>query len=337
MNRSALPLLLAALMLVAVDASGEAGSKVFVRSRYLMGTTVEIKARGSNGAATQGAINAAFDEIARIESMMSHWRDDSELARVNQMAGLQPVEVAPELLEVVKRGIGVSRMTGGAFDITIETVSRLWQIEGEEPKVPSKEAIKDALGRVGYRHVQLDEGKGTIFLDEPDIRIGLGGVAKGYAVDRAIAVLRKRGIRSAMISAGGDMALLGKDGEQPWRIGVKDPRHPSQMIGWFDASDTTVHTSGDYERFVMIEGKRYHHILDPETGHPSDGVWAVTVVTQDGTLGDALATGIHVLGPRKGMRLVESLEGVEAIVIDSGGKLKSSGAMRNLFHERPAP
>lgn len=337
MNRSALPLMLAALMLVAVASSGETESRVFVRSRYLMGTTVEIKARGRTSAAAQGAINAAFDEIARIESMMSHWRDDSELARVNQMAGLQPVEVAPELLEVVKRGIGVSRMTGGAFDITIETVSRLWRIEGEEPKVPSREEIKDALGRVGYRHVRLDEEKGTIFLDEPGVRIGLGGVAKGYAVDRAIAVLRKRGIRSAMISAGGDMALLGKDGERPWRIGVKDPRHPSRTIGWFEASDTTVHTSGDYERFVKIEGKRYHHIFDPKTGRPSKRVWAVTVVTKDGTLGDALATGIHVLGRRKGMRLVASLEGVEAIVIDSGGKVKYSGAMRNLFHETPAP
>ncbi len=336
MNRSALPLLLAALILGPVASSTEAESKVFVRSRYLMGTTVEIKARGGEIAATQSAINAAFDEIARIESIMSHWRDDSELARVNQMAGRQPVKVAPELLEVVKRGIGVSRMTGGAFDITVETVSRLWQIEGEDPKVPSKDEIKDALGLVGYRHVRVDEEKGTIFLDGSDVRIGLGGVAKGYAVDRAVAILRKRGIRSAMISAGGDMALLGKDGEQPWRIGVKDPRHPALTVGWFEASDTTVHTSGDYERFVMIEGKRYHHIFDPETGRPSDGVWAVTVITQDGTLGDALATGIHVLGPRKGMRLVESLEGVEAIVIDSGGKVKLSVAMRNLFHETPA-
>ncbi|MFQ5457552.1 MAG: FAD:protein FMN transferase [Myxococcota bacterium] len=337
MKRTTLPVALVVLGLVAAAISGARESRVFVRSRYLMGTPVEIKARGSDGAATQKAINAAFGEIARLESLMSHWREDTELARVNRMAGRAPVRVAPELLEVVKRGIGVSRMTGGAFDITIETVSRLWQIEGDAPRVPTADEIKAALGRVGYRHVIVDEAAGTLFLDAPGVRIGLGGVAKGYAVDRAIDILRDHGIRSAMISAGGDMALLGKDGDRPWRIGVKDPRRPGRTVGWFDGADTTVHTSGDYERFAMVKGKRYHHIFNPRTGRPSEGLWSVTVLTRDGTLGDALATGILVLGRREGMRLVESLAGVEAILIDASGKIRTSDAMRPRFHAEAGP
>jgi thiamine biosynthesis lipoprotein len=335
MNRSILAAGFALLVLSAAIASSRAEEEVFVRSRYLMGTTVEIKARSGDGARAQAAINEAYDEIARIEAIMSHWRGDSDLARVNAGAGRTPVQVAPELLEVVRRAIGVSRVTGGAFDITVEAVGRLWRIEQEDPRVPAQEEIDAALARVGYRHVRLDEEAGTIYLDQPGVQIGLGGIAKGYAVDRAMEKLRARGIRSAMIAAGGDMALLGMDGEAPWRIGIKDPRRPWRIVGWFYASDTTVHTSGDYERFATVKGKRYHHILDPRRGYPASDSQAVTLLTPDGTLGDALCTGVFVLGPKEGLRLVESLPQVEALVIDEKGKIRMSGGMRERVHLSP--
>lgn len=327
-------LLAAALVILTGASAGE--SRLFVRSRYLMGTEVEIKARGREPAATQAAINAAFDEIARLEALMTTWRDDSEVSRVNAMAGRSPVRVSPEVADVVERALGVSRLTGGAFDITVEPLIRLWRIDAEgEARVPSRKDVAEALRHVGYRHVKLDRGAGTIFLDEAGVQIGLGGVAKGYAVERAAGVLRRRGVRSAMVNAGGDIALLGADGDRPWRIGVRDPRDPAGTMGWMDLENVTVHTSGDYERFVMIGGKRYHHILSPFTGYPARRARAVTVLSRDGTVGDALSTGVFVLGHQEGLKLIESLDGVEALVVDPGGKLHFSGGMRDRFHATP--
>jgi len=339
MTRRLLPLLpVLSLLFLAPRAGSGADERFFVRSRYLMGTEVEIKARGVDAGATQAAIGAAFDEIARLESLMTTWRDDSDVSRVNARAGRSPVEVRGEVIDVVEHALGVSRLTGGAFDITIEPILRLWRIDGdEEARLPAKKAIAAALHNVGYRHVIVDRTAKTVFLDQEGVKIGLGGVAKGYAVQRAMKVLEDRGVRSAIITAGGDMALLGADGDRPWRVGVKDPRDPRNTIGWMDLEDTTVHTSGDYERFRIIDGKRYHHILSPFTGYPARRSRAATVVSRDGALGDALSTGVFVLGPREGLALIDSLGGVEALVVDPGGKPHLSGAMRKRFHPAPAP
>ena len=328
---------LAALLAVgwSAPAARAAQERLFVRSRYLMGTLVEIKARGRDAATTQAAITAAFDEIARLEGLMSHWRDDSQVARINAAAGKAPVAVAPEVFEVIRRAIGASRVTGGAFDITVASVGALWRIDGENPRVPAQEEIRRALPSVGWRHVRLDEEARTVFLDAPGVRIGLGGIAKGYAVDRAVAILRSRGVRSAIVTAGGDTALLGSDGDRPWRIGIRHPRAKDRTIAWFDAADTTVHTSGDYERFIVVKGKRYGHILNPATGRPASRARSVTVVTKDGILGDALSTGIFVMDPGQGLRLAGSLSGVDALIVDSRGKVTMTPGMRHRAHLIP--
>lgn len=334
MSRLRLPLMLLLAIASLAPAGGDQGEdRLYVRSRYLMGTAVEVKARGADAAAVQAAIGAAFDEIARIEALTTTWRPASGISRVNAMAGRAPVEAAPELIEVVERALAASRVTGGAFDITVEPLIRLWRIESEgEAAVPPRAEIELALKRVGYRHVKVDRRAGTLFLDRPGVQIGLGGVAKGYAVERARGVLESRGVRSAIITAGGDTAVLGNDGGRPWRIAIQDPRAPGETLGWMDVEDRTVHTSGDYERFRMIGGKRYHHILSPFTGYPAARARAVTIVSRDGALGDALSTGVFVLGHKEGIRLVDSLEGIEALVVDSGGKVHLSGAMRKRFH-----
>lgn len=334
MRRLAAVLILLALA-VSAGWARAAQERIFVRSRYLMGTLVEIKARGEDEAATQAAINEAFDEIARLDRLMSHWRDDSQVARINAEAGKAPVAVAPEVLEVIRRALGASRMTGGAFDITAASVSALWQIDGENPRVPSKAEIRSALPNVGWRHVRIDEKEGTVYLDSPGVRIGLGGIAKGYAVDRAVGILRSRGVRSAILTAGGDSGIVGRDGDRPWRIGVRHPRATDRTVAWFDATDTTVHTSGDYERFMMVKGKRYGHILDPSTGWPVSRAWSVTVITKDGTLGDALATGIFVMGPGQGLRFAGSLPGVEALIVDTRGKVTMTPGLRGRAHLTP--
>jgi thiamine biosynthesis lipoprotein len=257
------------------------------------------------------------------------------VARINAEAGKAPVPVAPEVFEVIRGATNVSRVTGGAFDITVASVSALWRIDGENPRVPSKQEIRKALANVGWRHVRLDERSRTVFLDAPDVRIGLGGIAKGYAVDRAIAVLGSRGVRSAILTAGGDTGLLGRDGDRPWRIGIRHPRSPGRTIAWLDAAETTVHTSGDYERFLIVKGKRYGHILDPRSGWPASEVRAVSVVTKDGTFGDALATGIFVLGPKQGLRLAGSLPGVEALIVDSRGQVTMTPGLRGRARVTP--
>ncbi len=334
MRRAAASLALLALAGAAAPVPA-AQERVFVRSRYLMGTPVEIKARGADEAASQAAINAAFDEIARLERLMSHWRDDSQVARINAEAGKAPVPVAPEVFEVIRRAQGASRVTGGAFDITVASMSALWRIDGENARVPSREEIRKALVNVGWRHVHLDARARTVYLDAPGVRIGLGGIAKGYAVDRAIGVLRAHGIRSAILTAGGDTALLGRDGDHLWRIGIRHPRATERTIAWFDAADTTVHTSGDYERFLMVKGRRYGHILDPSTGWPASRARSVTVVAKDGTLGDALATGIFVMGPEQGIRLASSLPGIEALIVDSKGNVTMTPGLRGRAHITP--
>lgn len=330
-------LLVLAVLALAGAPPSEGAEKLYVRSRHLMGTPVEIRARGTDAGATQAAINAAFDEIARLELLMSHWRDDSQVARINAQAGRGPVVVAPEVIEVVTRAIEASRVTGGAFDITVAGVGALWRIDGENPRVPGPPEIKEALRHVGYRHIRVDEKARTIAFDDPGTRIGLGGIAKGYAVDRAARVLRRRGIRSATIHAGGDMALLGADGAKPWRVAIKDPERPDYTLGWFEASDTTVHTSGDYERMIVVNGKRYHHILDPVTGYPAKDARAVTVIAADGTLGDALSTGLLVMGPEKALRLAESLPGTEALIVDPRGRIRMTRGMRRRFHSAREP
>jgi thiamine biosynthesis lipoprotein len=317
---------------MAAGGARAAEERVYVHSRYLMGTPVEIKARGADEAATQAAIDAAYDEIARLERLMSLGRAEGQLARINAEAGKAPVTVTPEVLEVIERAIGASRVTGGAFDITTQSVSSLWGFDGEHPRVPSKREIKEALRHVGYRHVRINEAARTVFLDEPGVRVGLGGIAKGYAMDRAVAKLREHGVRSALVSAGGDMALLGMDGDHPWRVEIKDPGHPERTLGWFYASDTTVHTSGDHERFIMVGKKRYHCILNPKNGYPARGARSVTVVTPDGTLGDALSRGVFVVGPSRGLRLVESLRNVDAVIVDPGGKVVFSRGMAKRIH-----
>src|SRR5690606_28032420 len=235
------------------------------------------------------------------------YRPDSQISRVNADAAERPVEVGAEMLGVVARALELSAASGGAFDITYESVGYLYDFRAH--RRPDEADIAARLGAIDYRLVSLDPAASAIRFGAPGVRINLGGIAKGYAVERAAALLRARGIRHAVLSAGGDTRVLGDRRGQPWIVGIRHPRLDDEVVTRLPVVDEAVSTSGDYERFFEEDGRRYHHILNPQTGRPTEGVVSVTVIGPDATTTDGLSTTLFVLGPEAGLELIEGLPG----------------------------
>jgi len=301
-----------------------ASAGMVVRQRPQMGTYVEIKILVPDGEeeAAASAIEAAFTEIDRVESLMSEYRPESEVHAINASAGKAPVQVNHEILEVVQRALYVSSLTRGAFDITAASLSGLWNFNDVPVQLPSDEVIASTLPFVNYKLITVDRDERTIFLTKQGMRIGLGAIAKGYAVDRACEVLAGRGVTSAIVNAGGDLRALGRKDGGAWIIGIQDVGDRDRLAAKIEVSDIAVVTSGDYEKYLMINGKRCSHLIDPRTGRPArSGCSSVTVVTSRADLADAIATGLFILGPAEGLALAEHLKNVEALFIDDQGRL----------------
>jgi thiamine biosynthesis lipoprotein len=299
-------------------------------ARGKMGSQFEITAVHQDAEQAQKAIDAAYAEIDRIEAVISEWRPTSETSAINAAAGDHPVTVSNELFELIRRSLKVSELTGGAFDITWFSVGRLWDMKAA--KKPAAEAIAAALEDTGYRHLVLDPKKHSVFLDRAGTKIGFGAIGKGYAANRAARVLREAGATGGIVNASGDLCAFGKreDGS-PWRIGIADPFHKDEAFAYVDLSELAIVTSGDYERYVEIDGKRYSHILDPRTGYPVEELRSVTIICPDAELADALATGVTVLGVERGLALVNRLKNVHAFLVDRDGKLHQSKDLQTLF------
>ena len=299
-----------------------------VRTR--MGSRFEITAVHEDGATARRAIDRAYGEIDRIEAMISSWRPTSITSEVNRNAGKEAVAVPPELFNLVRRSIKLSELTGGAFDVTFAGLGELWDFKAENPRLPDPLAVRDALRRVGYRKVVLESREQTIFLAETGVRIGFGAIGKGYAANRAVFILREHGIDSGVVNAGGDLVAFGRreDGSL-WDIGIAHPIHRDRIFARLPLSEQAVVTSGDYESFVEIDGKRYAHIIDPRSGYPVEHLRSVTIVCPDAELADGLATAVLVLGPQKGLDLVDQLNGIEALLVDRDGKLLFSENLRS--------
>jgi thiamine biosynthesis lipoprotein len=319
MRRSTI-IVLALLFLV----SACARPRTVQKTETIMGTEVTVTVVAPSEKEGVAAIDAAMAEIKRFDDMMSLYKDTSEITRVNLSAGRQPVKVSPEMIEVVEVAARISDLTSGAFDVTVGPLAVLWQMRLKEKKVPTDGEIALARSRVGYRNIVIDKSASTLYLKKPDMIMDLGGVAKGYAADKAAAVLKKRGIANGIVAIAGDIRVMGKrpDGS-PWRIGVQHPREADKTLAVLDLSDKSISTSGDYERFQIVKKKRYHHILDPRTGKPSEGLISVTVVGDSGALVDPLTTALFIVGVEKGMALVKEL-GCEAIFEDDQGKVTST-------------
>lgn len=318
-------LLAVACGLAPAGAKGSATDEVFRDRRLKMGTHFEIQIRGPDESVARQAMEAAFREIDRVEQRLSEWQETSDISMVNRQAGHDPVRVGDDLLAVIARSAEVAEITEGAFDITFAACGRLWSFR-EPTRIASRAELAACRQLVGWRRIQTDPARSTVRLPVPGMRIGISAVGKGYGVDRAAAVLESWGISDYLVDGGGDIRASLLPGHRPWRVGIAHPRRPGQIWGSVETGSGAIVTSGDYEAFFVVDGVRYHHILDPRTGRPCLGASSVTVIAPDATTADALATGLMVLGPERGMKLVESLAQVEALfLVDDREHSRSSG------------
>jgi thiamine biosynthesis lipoprotein len=258
--------------------------------------------------------------MTRLDQLFSSYRRDSEVSRLSQSSG--GGEVSAETAAVLALGLVVAQRSGGAFDLTLGRLKSLWGIDGDNPVVPDRQAIAAALAGIGPEALTLDGRQ--LRKRSAQVQIDLGGIAKGYAVDRAVAVLKEHGIASAAVNAGGDMYLLGQRPERPWRVGIQHPRQKDAVLETVQVHDRAVVTSGDYERFFEQDGQRYHHIFDPQSGFPARGCQSVTVIADSVALGDALATSLFVLGPQAGLQLLDQYPGAEALIVAADGSLHAT-------------
>ncbi len=311
--------------------SNQNSAGIYKTSRVLMGTFVEVTISGQ-GEKGPSAAEAIFEEIRRIENLTS-FHKDSSLNEINRASGQGPVKVDPELLGLIATGFQFAEKSSGAFDPTIGPVCKLWQFSGGgEPRLPEKTEIQNRLTKVGWRRVRIDMEAGTITLPESGMALDLGGIAKGYTLDKVADVIRKLGISSALVNLGGDVLVIGeREPGKPWRIGVQDPRDPKGIIAVAGLKDKVIMTSGDYERYFIQNDKRYHHLLDPTTGYPADKLQSVTVVGPNGTTSEAASVSVFVMGAEQGLKYLESFPGMEGFVVDSVGKLSATPGANSVF------
>ena len=292
------------------------------RTALIMGTVVDIRAYSEDNKQLEQAVTKAFEEMSRVEQLFSSHIAESEISRLS--AATESLSLSPEVIRLLQMGQQIGADTSGAFNMSLGALKDLWQIEGEEPHIPSEQELSTVLKKTGSGALTIVGDR--VIKSKADLKIDLGGIAKGYAVDRAVSVLRQAGVTSATVNAGGDIALLGDKQGRPWRIGIQHPRQTNDLLVTLQLKDQAVVTSGDYERFFERDGIRYHHIFDPVSGKPARQCQSVTVVAADAASADALATAAFVLGPDAGLKLLEGLSNVEGLLVSADGKLmKTSG------------
>ena len=316
------------ILIVLLAACAESCSKhrTVQRTETIMGTRISMTVAAASAEEGEAAIEAGMAEVRRLDAMMSLYRDDSEITRVNRAAGMHAVAVSPEMIEVVESAATVSSLSGGVFDVTIGPLVVLWQMRLKEGTVPSDEEIARVRALVNYRNIVVDRKASTLFLKKRGMIMDFGGM-KGYIADRVVDVLRKRGIRNALVALAGDIWALGhREDGGPWRIGVQHPRDKDKTLAVLELSDRYVCTSGDYERFTIRENKRYHHIIDLRTGRPSRGTISVTLIGDKGAFIDPLAKVPFILGAAEGMSIVKRF-GAEALIVDEEGKVSATAGI----------
>ena len=292
-----------------------------------MGTAITVELWHDDVRDGEDAAAAVIEEMHRIDALMSTYKPESELSRINRDAAISPVPAGRELITLIADALELSELTAGAFDVTYASVGYLYDYR--QRRRPDAGEIDEKLAAVDYRHVVVDPEASTISFKASGVRIDLGGIAKGYAVERGVHILRKRGVEHAIVTAGGDSQILGDRRGRPWVVGVRDPRSRGKVVARIPLVDEAISTSGDYERYFEEDGVRYHHILNPSTGKSAGAVRSVTIVGPQATRTDGLSTSVFVLGVDAGMRLVNRLPDVEAVIVDSDGQLFYSSGLES--------
>ncbi len=323
-------LIILSIVALALILGGCQSSDVLVkRSQMLMGTLAWVSAVAPSEAEAQQAATAGLEEIRRLEKILSTWIPESELSRVNAGAGHTSVHVSPETLEVLEKSLEMDRLTDGGFNIAIGPAVEAWNVS-REGRIPAPEELEAVRPLIHLENIQLDHDSGKVFLKVPGMRVDIGGIGKGYAADLAANVMKRAGATAGVVAISGDIKTFGRmpDGER-FVFGIQHARKEGALLGQLELEDEAVSTAGDYQRYFMKDGIRYHHILDPQTLQPARLCQSVTVVAKEGVVADGLDTGIFVMGPEKGMALIESLEGVEGVIVGIDGKMFISSGLKS--------
>jgi thiamine biosynthesis lipoprotein len=327
----AIPLLLVVLL---VWLSQNHGKRLFKDTRTSLYTLVSITAVASSEDRARKAMNEAYEELERLGKLLNFYADDSELTAINRNAGIRPVQVSPDTLEIVQAAVYAGEQTEGGFDVTVGPIVKLWDFN--EKTLPDAASIAERLPFVGYQNIVIDAAASTVFLKKAGIRMDLGGIIKGFAADKAVAVLQKNGIEGGIVAVAGDIRVFGRQPDgRPWHIGVQNPRQKGDddvLLATVNLEDKGISTSGDYQRYFIRDGVRSHHLFNPKTGFPENLCQSVTVIAPTATLTDPFATGVFVMGPKKGLAVLERL-GIDGIIVDQNGTVLMTRGMEHQVHQ----
>lgn len=324
--------------LTACTAPPAAAPRLVERSFVSMGSSLRVAIWATDEAKAAAAAGHVSREFDRLDSLLSVWKAGSDVVRLNEAAGRRPVVVSRETLEVLTAARAGAERTNGKFDITFGVLAEIWKFDHDQDNtVPSRAAIAARLPLIDFRAVQVDTAGRTAFITRPGVRVHLGGIGKGYAVDVAVALLRQQGFRDFLIQSGGDMYAAGTNNGAPWMLGIADPRGSHDAFAAVEIRDDTVSTSGDYERSFIKDGVRYHHLIDPDSGEPARGCRSVTIITSRATLADVLSTGVFIMGAEDGMALIEQLPDVEGVIVTASNEVRVSSGLRGRVVIKGAP
>ncbi len=309
-------------LLTSIFAFGQVTHK---RKLYMLGSPFEMTVVAKDTIQGNIYIDMAVAEVKRIEYLISDWIPTTQISQVSKNSGIQPVKVDKEVYDLVERAIKVSQLTSGAFDISYASMDKIWKFDGSMKAMPTPEAIKQSVARIGYQKIVLDAKAQTIYLKEKGMKLGLGGIGQGYIADKIKDLLLSKGCTSGIVNVSGDINAWGyQTTGKPWTVAIVNPMNKNKVFATFPLENSSVETSGSYEKFVVFDGKRYSHIIDPRTGYPAQGVVSVSVFAKQTEIADALATGIFVLGVDVGLNLVNQLKGIGCIIVDDKGEIHTS-------------
>jgi thiamine biosynthesis lipoprotein len=301
-------------------------STAFKESCKLMGNHFELTVVANDERWAHERIDAGISEIQRIERLLTTFSDDSETNLINQNAGISPVVVSAETFNLIERSLRISQVTQGAFDITYGSIdNRLWNFDQHMTSLPDKETAKNMVRLINYHNVILEREKSTVFLKEKGMRIGFGGIGKGYAAERAKMVMKQQGVESGVVNASGDLTAWGlQPNGKPWTVGIANPDAKHEVFSYMSITDMAVATSGNYEKFAMIDGKKYSHTINPRTGLPVTGIKSVTIITPNAEIADAMATPVMIMGITTGLDMIDQIKDIEAVIIDDHDRMYTS-------------